>query len=221
VPDRRDNLGECNQLKVPTEDFKMFWCNRCLQPDCTRSLYGTTKFERRVTTWLDRLFLKVPKMETGDPRFRDISSKEFHPVLDSWEISSEIPTAKEQPDQPVSFLAVPTEEVLIKEASESEGTENQPESETQPLSKEVGTPLVIPARGNLESLALMNTSNRSGLYLPGNPSSSTEFPNGSGRGSKPSVKGDPSNDPWAAPKQRHSSEVVVEAGATIRLGGSK
>jgi hypothetical protein len=68
---------------------------------------------------------------------------------------------------------------------------------------------------------LMNTANRSGLYLPGNPPSSTESVNGSGRGDKPSVKGVTRKDLWAAPEQRHPSEVVVESGATIRLGGSK
>ena len=221
MPERRDNLGECNQLKVPIEDFKTFWCNRCLQPGCTRSLYGTTKFEQRVTTWLDRLFLKVPRMETGDPRFRDISSKEFRPVLGSWEISSEIPTASETPDQPTSFLAVPTEEVLIQEASGSEGTQSQPEIEEPVRSEGLDIPRKNPSKSGIEALALMNTANRSGLYLPGSQPSPTESVNGSGLSNKPSVKGLSRNDPWAAPEQRHPSEVVVEAGATIRLGGSK
>lgn len=221
MPERRDNLSECNQLKVPLEDFKTFWCNRCLQPGCTRSLYGTTKFEQRVTTWLDRLFLKVPRMETGDPRFSDISSKEFRPVLDSWEISSEVPTASEEPDQPTSFLAVPTEEVLIQEANGPEGTQTQSEIEGPVRSEEDETPRVIMPKSGVEALALMNTANRSGLYLPGGPAQSLESSNGSGLSNKPSVKGIPRNDPWAAPVQKHPSEVVVEAGATIRLGGSK
>ena len=221
MPDRRDNIAECNNLKVPVEDFKSFWCNRCLQPDCTRSLYGTTKFEQRVTTWLDRLFLKVPRMETGDPRFRDISSKEFRPVLDSWEVSSEIPTEPEQSDQPVSFLAVPPEEIDIQEVNGPEGTEAQSENGVLAQPKEVDPPRVIPVRSNLDALALMNTANRDGLYLPGGSAPPTESTNGSGLTDKPSVKGVSSKDPWAAPEQRHPSEVVVEAGATIRLGGSR
>lgn len=222
MSDRRDNLSECNNLKVPVEDFKLFWCNRCLQPECTRSLYGKTKFEQRVTTWLDRLFLNVPRMDTGDPRFSDISRKEFHPVLDSWEISSEVPTEKEQSDQPVSFLAMPSDEVLIQEANGSGGTDEPSENEVPVKNEAVKSHLATPSKGHLEVLILMNTPNRSGLYLPGGGQDPfIESSNDSGRGGKPSVKVVSKNDPWAAPEQKHPSEVVVEAGATIRLGGSK
>ena len=135
--------------------------------------------------------------------------------------SSEIPTASEQADQPVSFLAIPPEEVPIQEVNGSEGTEDQSEIGILAQPEEVGPPRVIPVKNNLEAVALMNTASRDGLYLPGGQAPSAESTNGSGRGSKPSVKGVSSNDPWAAPEQKHPSEVVVEAGATIRLGGSK
>jgi hypothetical protein len=160
-------------------------------------------------------------MEPGDPRFMDIANKEFRPVLDSWEVSAEIPTIKENSNQPSSFLAIPTEDVLLQEARGSEGTENPPEVEAQNRSEDGIPPQAQLSKSNLESLALMNTANLNGLYLPGAPATSTESINGSGRGSKTSVKRVSSNDPWAAPEQKHPSEVVVEAGATIRLSGSK
>lgn len=52
-------------------------CSRCLQQECSRSLYGKSKFEHRISTWRGRLFETVPRMDEADPRFVVLSSKKF------------------------------------------------------------------------------------------------------------------------------------------------
>jgi len=74
---RRDLLRECNDKGAPLDEFQTGFCSRCVNPECSRSLYGQTRFDLRVNTWEDRLFSKVPQMDPSDPRFRTISGQKF------------------------------------------------------------------------------------------------------------------------------------------------
>lgn len=77
---RRDYLGDCNEHKVALADFHEQFCKRCTQPECSRSQFGTTKFEQRVSTWKERLITAVPVMPSQDPRFIGITAKQFKSI---------------------------------------------------------------------------------------------------------------------------------------------
>jgi len=72
-----DHLRLCNEHGIPFQDFEASFCQRCVQPECTRSQHGKTKFEARVGAWEERLFLKVLKMDPKDERFPTISGQKF------------------------------------------------------------------------------------------------------------------------------------------------
>jgi hypothetical protein len=156
-------------------------------------------------------------MDPADPRFKDITVKQFQPALDSWEISSDVPEAVETPPTPLE-LSVPTE-VLIQEADWSGGTNPTVEPEVNGKERPLASEVI--KTSSLEALALMNTPSKSGLYLPGSSGALSKSEIGGRPDAKSGVRGGSRNDPWAVPEQSHSSEVVVESGATIRLGGSK
>lgn len=73
----RDSLKECNNQGVPLQDFTLQFCSRCMQPECIRSQFGKSLFEKRVTSWESRLFLEVPRMADEDPRYSSIAAKNF------------------------------------------------------------------------------------------------------------------------------------------------
>jgi hypothetical protein len=72
-----DFITECNEYKVPEQDFVGAWCSRCRREDCVRSSQGTSRFDVRTKTWQERLFTKVPKLPETDPRFPGIAAKMF------------------------------------------------------------------------------------------------------------------------------------------------
>ena len=95
---RRDQLAECNTERQPIAEFKEAWCGRCVNPECTRSLFGQSRFDLRVNTWEDRLFKNPPKMDARDPRYKEIAGKRFlsldvgpAPELRSWVDPSQDP----------------------------------------------------------------------------------------------------------------------------------
>jgi len=201
MPMRRDYLKECHaqvvkQVKenLPLEDFGSAYCVRCLQPECSRSTHGMTKFDQRVATWEERLFLKVPRMDQSDPRFGEIASKEFHPVQEAL-----IVHGWGAPDEPVpkrEILPEPPQEVTVTELPDSEPVVHAPYFQ----------PANAPSSISRETL-LLNTSVEREQYLPGAriPTTQSDTP-------KKRI------DSWGAPEQSTPSEVVVTAGATVRFG---
>jgi len=205
---RLDQLGECNNQQVPYEDFKLQFCDRCVQPECTRSQHGTSKFDQRVMTWEKRLFSEVPRMDPSDPRFSQIQGKQFK-MFDP----GPLPTVRGQSawmdprdlvepavSVPIPIMSLPVEEAPppIEMVPESP-PKPQPQahvSTEDPQKKE-------PVRLTPQLLAL-NTPSQSGRMLSG---------------SSPT----PPKDPWAGPKGAEAPEegvVVVKRGATVRFGGN-
>lgn len=62
----------CELGGLPIPEFQEAFCSRCTQPECTRSLTSTSKFDQRVQNWEERLFIKVPRMSKDDPRYEPI-----------------------------------------------------------------------------------------------------------------------------------------------------
>ncbi len=77
MPDKVDHLSTCNDQNVPFQDFELQFCQRCIQPECTRSQYGKSRFDQRALNWESRLFLNVPRMDPSDERFSTIAGKRF------------------------------------------------------------------------------------------------------------------------------------------------
>lgn len=98
---KRDFLGECNDQAIPLEDFRLAFCVRCFQPECSRSQYGTSKFESRVNSWQERLF-QAPQLPRTDPRYAAIQAKRFltlavgpAPNVSTWIDPQTLPVAQE------------------------------------------------------------------------------------------------------------------------------
>lgn len=77
MPFRSDLLKVCNDQGVSEEDFRLAFCDRCQQTECTRSRLGDSKFERRTSSWYETLFSNVPRLDPQDPRYVEISAKNF------------------------------------------------------------------------------------------------------------------------------------------------
>jgi len=74
---RRDLWGECNIQGAPVDVFTAECCLACVNPECTRSNFGHSKFEIRVANWYDHFFAKVPRMSPDDPRYNGIAFQKF------------------------------------------------------------------------------------------------------------------------------------------------
>ena len=75
---RKDYLGrECELGGLPIAEFQEQFCSKCVQPECTRSRHGKSKFDQRVTNWEERLFLNPARMDQEDSRFAAISGQKF------------------------------------------------------------------------------------------------------------------------------------------------
>lgn len=204
----RDLLEECNsgQFKVPEGDFERQFCSRCVQPECSRSIKGESRFEKRVTTWKTRLFDQVPQMNPSDPRYLKIQQTSFIQIpVDSpasvsvgsgWDAST---------TQKVEHVQVP--EVVAVSPETSTQFDGQIRQDIEPVSNEAErTPFPQAKRP-----AVFNTPVQPARMLAG-ASRAQETPKG---------------DPWATsspatvapPPAVGTGEMIVKKGATVRLGG--
>ena len=202
---RRDWMKDClsdvatkGGAPVSAQDLKTGCCDFCVQPECTRSLFGTSKFEQRVSTWKERLFTQVPRMDQNDPRFADISAKGF--II----IPPEALTAKssgawlDPRDFKSSSVSVPD----TVPVSESQPTEKSPTAQveqkpTTPSAPQESKPASLP-----REVVLINTPMQRGIMLAGAPTSTPR----------------PQRDQWDAPQPTKPGEKVVSRGATVRFG---
>jgi len=75
--ERRDLYGECNVDGATLDQFTAECCSRCMTSECSRSLLGGGKFERRIQSWEDRLFTNPPQLDPKDPRYMKIQGQRF------------------------------------------------------------------------------------------------------------------------------------------------
>lgn len=85
---RLDLYGECNVEKAPVNQFIDQCCSKCINPECTRSQFGKTKFGARTATWHERLFTQVPRMDRDDTRYGGIAAQRFELIQPALTISS-------------------------------------------------------------------------------------------------------------------------------------
>lgn len=191
---QRDLLPECiPDTKVPLDAFAADYCSRCLNLECTRSVGGKSKFEKRVTTWEDRLFKNPPKMSPDDPRFERISAQKFI-TIDTGR-TPEIRSSWVDP----SDLEEPTPRAHVPEVTEPVRPPSSEAREPNPK-KDSGSPRStrVPS-----GLALGNAPDQSGKTLQAPPSASISR-----------------RDPWAVPAASDPADQIVSPGATVKLRGS-
>lgn len=206
--ERRDHLKLCNEHNVPFQDFERQFCSRCLQPECTRSRAGESKFEHRVHNWQDRLFDNVPTMPNDDPRLVSIRAKKFMAIDpgrvpevgqgSAWLDPRDLPQEPEVSAEPVpASVEEPVDPVLQEEAAVAE------EVDSEPSEDQVSDPQNPPA--NPLPRFLMNTPTQSGQMV----------------GGREAPKAAPPRDPWAPKEEPQTGDVeVVKPGARIRFDGS-
>jgi len=208
-PPRRDLLQECDEKKVPLQEILQGWCPRCVNPGCTRSQWGKSKFEDRVIHWEDRLFLNPAKLDPTDPRFSLISAKNFLTIApgtpgsptSDWIDPRQTRAEPVMVQVPVTVMPVPTPytpPVVVVEAPKAAEVEAQAPTVLAP------EPVVVVQKAPVTLPALQNTVVRPQQMIDGGL-----------RSSQTSVL-----DPWAPkPSLSPSGERVVTPGAKIKLGG--
>jgi hypothetical protein len=196
---RHDLYGECNTVGAPTEVFTEQCCRHCINPECTRSAFGKTKFDQRIGTWYDRLFAHVPRMDQMDPRFEGIAAQRFMLINPSLTINS---TASWVDPRDLSDQVVVQDPPVLPEPVREASAPAQPTPKAAP---ELPEPTVSqPSTGRLPTnLVTANTAVQQGRMLqppPGAPK--------------------PSNS-WDAPVPTTDTDgvKVVKSGARVKLGG--
>lgn len=198
---RRDLLGECNTERLPLNEFNEGWCRRCVNPECSRSLFGQSRFDLRVNSWEDRLFLNPPRMDPSDPRYDLVSKQKFLSIDTSAppEIRSWVDPMAQPMHEPTPHFIEPK----VKPAPPALKSEpppvvsEEPSVPSQALAPrpQVSSPTIRP------EVLSMNAPNQGGKMLSGV------------RNPQPV----PPRDPWAAPEP---AENVIPVGGRVKLKGS-
>lgn len=78
-----DFLKECMSDVgiVPINDFNKNYCMRCVNSQCSRSATNNHLFVKRVTNWEENLFKGVKRADENDPKYAQIRSQKFMPVI--------------------------------------------------------------------------------------------------------------------------------------------
>ena len=58
---KNDLLGECNDSKIPENEFTSIFCKRCKNKSCDRAKWASSSWEERISTQADR-FLHNPNI---------------------------------------------------------------------------------------------------------------------------------------------------------------
>lgn len=205
MTNKRDYLGECNDQGVPLEDFRLAFCVRCFQAECSRSKFGTTKFEQRVQTWEERLF-HAPQLPKTDPRWQQISAKKFlvlssgpAPAVREWidPQTLDVPAPPAQ-IQPAPLPVVKPPPVAAKPPEPPPPVKVEPPPPVIQKEEPAPEPKPVQPKQNL----FVNTPYAGPVMI----------------GNSPSPPGVPEKDPWAGPAPLKSGEKVVTRGAKIKLG---
>lgn len=202
-----DYFKECNEHGVPIDDFKLAFCDRCFQKDCTRSRRGTSRFENRVGQWEERMF-NAPILPKNDPRYSAIIAKKFLSlamspapnVRSEWVDPVTEPEKKEEPlvapplpepiPEPVPVVTPPS-------VAEISPPVDPPAAPVLPALEVPVQPASAPKRGQPKPIPLMNTPYSEPRTLGNQPVAEPR-------------------DAWA-PEPLKPGERVVNPGARIKI----
>lgn len=186
---RSDFLSVCNDQGVPLDDFKRAFCDRCMQPECTRSQVGGSKFEQRIQDWNRKLFLEPPLLDAHDPRHASITSKRFL-MIDTG---------------PIPEIRTSSGGSWVDPRDLSDANPGAtPRSISAPLAPPPAPPQqdqAAPTQATVARVATTNTPLRAPQMLPGAPVAS------------------PKADWVGSETSSASGDKVMQPGSKIRLGG--
>jgi len=216
--DRTDLYGECNVENAPVDVFTAECCVFCINPKCSRSTFGKSKFEIRTSTWYERLFTDTPRMDPGDSNYSKIAAQKFVNIKPSlgdinpdWvdPLILDLPPSVETSQAPVSETFPDAVSKLRSLKTKDESQTPEPEKPSTPEPVPVPEPTPEPPKtpkpepkGQLpNNLALENTPVEQGQMI------------------KPQ-KEIPQGDSWDAPISSADTENVrvVKPGTKIKLG---
>lgn len=197
-----DLYAECNGGQATEDVFTEACCSRCVNADCSRSLYGKGGFDDRVRNWHERLFSQVPRLPSDDPRYGSIAGQRFllidpegtQPGGADWvdprdleaksvQIPRAIPAASPPPPAPVQ-ITPPEQPAQVPELKQETVSQQQP-----------------------ASAGVLNTPPKAGQMLPRKGSDPTPQPASGGWATPP-----------PAPQHAVPDAKVVKSGARIKLG---
>ena len=85
-PQKVDYLRVCNALGMKDQDFQDLFCARCARQECKRSKVGAFSFDSRTSSWRERLFTEVPRLDPSTPAAAAIRALDFPNVNPALEI---------------------------------------------------------------------------------------------------------------------------------------
>lgn len=180
-------------------------CSRCLQKECSRSLFGKSRFEQRIGSWRERLFEHVPRMAESDPRLVTLSSKRFieidagripeiNSASGSWIDPRDLDVQEES-----SQASPPVEPDVVAEPPAPPVVEEAP-APPAPAPAPVSTPSPALVSGHPLQPRLLNTPRPQPQMI----------------GNRPEPK--PKRDAWEVVPQETKGLPVVRPGARIKMG---
>jgi hypothetical protein len=198
---RTDLLPECNQKAAPLDLFVAECCLRCINPECTRSQFGKSRFDARVQNWFERLFENVPKMSPQDPRFALFADKKFLTLDTSRPIEVNTSTWFDPRDLEASPAPRVSAPPVVAPEPEAQGVAPTPSVLSRPPSPSGSK--VLPSHMILANTSMQQDQMVGKHTLPATP-----------------------RDNWSGPVSMEPAtgsdkpSVVVKTGATVKLNGS-
>lgn len=242
MSDRQDLFGQCNDVGATEAAFQIEWCSRCLNPECARSQFGSSRFEQRISNWEKKLFLEVPKLPVNDPRFPSLTRQGFVTIdtgrtpnvgatSSSWDDPRDLearpePTARPDPppvptsaEEPLSLPpGFPSQHLAAAEPASGPplaALAPRPAGFRPEAQQVPSAPPRQPPVNPLPRLVPMNAPSQSGRVLQGGPQAG-------------SSAGPPQGDKWTSPAPLPTPQSsspspadvkIVPRGAKIKLGG--
>jgi hypothetical protein len=213
-------LRDLGPKPPPLPEFKAAFCDHCSQPECTRSLSGTSLFDQRVQNWEDRLFKNPSRLPQDDPRFSQITAQKFvdvaashgvHlPILGRTQVPSQSWVDPRELVQPEAAPPAATPPATVQRKEPEPEPEPEPEVQVavkeEPVSSPPETfsePTPPPKRDLGPERLPANTSFQGGVMI--------------GSGSKQVA---PSQDAWNAPIPTpvEKEVTVLKPGQKFRFG---
>lgn len=223
---KQDYYSYCRKLEgfeLSVQDLHDVWCYKCLNPECSRSINGTSKFENRVQNWEQEKFISPARLDPSDPRYVEIAAKRFLNVMpstpgrnSSWDDPRDISTSSVSvPEALITLPSLPVIELpetpppapVVVAPTPPPPPPPAPVAQVVPEPVAVPEPVVVqpqekqvvtPPKGQPR-----NTPNRSRQMVGG----------GDQKGASPVL------DPWQPQEALKPGETLVKPGAKIKLGG--